>query len=97
MTDATIETAIKAFTDHARAHSEFIASDISAPLPTGRELATHRSDVEAICKEMDALAHDPNSRFSDFETLRHKRADFPATPPALLDDVACAFKAASRL
>jgi hypothetical protein len=97
MTDAAIDTAIKAFTDHARAHSGFVVSDISAPLPTARELVTHRSDIEAICKEMDALAHDPNSRFSDFERLRQKRTDFPATPPALLDDVARAFESANRL
>jgi hypothetical protein len=98
MTNEPIAAAIATFTQYVRQHTISPASDVFDREPTSEEVDAWRSAVKSVCDEMDALAQDPDSRLSDFETLRHKMGSkFPATPSDLLDAVGDAFLSAGRV
>lgn len=97
MGQQSIANAVSAFTAHVRQYADLIVSDIAVH-PTDDEKAAQRVAVESVCEKMEALPADDQSRFTDFERLRHSMGtQFPPTPPNLLSDVADAFGAAGRL
>ena len=95
MINERISQSIATFTTHVRKFADMTVSDINHQ-PTNAEIAQRRAAIEKICDEMDALAQNADSHFSDFENLRHKLDFFPPTSPEMLSAVADAFSAAGR-
>ena len=94
--EVVLANAIQQFTDYARRHAHRKAFT-DKPHPKGMEVEAERVAINAVCDEMDRLAKNPASSFSDFELLRAKMgSNYPQINIDYITLISDAFEAAGR-
>ena len=100
MPNESIAQAIIRFARHVRDYRHLVISDHLRPL-SDDDVAQHAATVDALCDELDALAHRSELTgvsFADFEVIRQKLYSINAVAPlGHLNAVQDAFIAWGRL